>query len=259
MQPTPFRLFAVWAALLATASTVYSQPAFYGPAAARVREAAVVAAQLARTAFPFRPPEPVPGRTALRAPAPHHRLARSLAAGPGRAPASPVIPTPRETPSYRHTFRVLAAHPELTDRYDGLILKHARLRGLDARLVKSIVAAESEFSPSALSPRGARGLMQVVPATAAEMGVPGRLLGDPESGIRAGTAYLDLLYRAAWRKYKLKGVAYERAPLWLRQRIIAAYNAGPTSLTNERWRRPTRDYVRKVLLYYESPVTLLRR
>ncbi|MBI5208869.1 MAG: transglycosylase SLT domain-containing protein [Elusimicrobia bacterium] len=251
MQPTPLRLFAVWAALLATASTVYSQPAFYGPAAARVREAAVVAAHLARTAFPFMP---TPFKESRR-----RKIRGGFPAARASAPASPVIPMPRETPSYRRTFRVLAAHPELTDRYDGLILKHARLRGLDARLVKSIVAAESEFSPSALSPRGARGLMQVVPATASEMGVHPRRLGDPESGIQAGTAYLDLLYRAAWRKYKLKGVAYERAPMWLRQRIIAAYNAGPTSLTNKRWRRQTRDYVRKVLLYYESPVTLLRR
>ncbi|MBI4678982.1 MAG: lytic transglycosylase domain-containing protein [Elusimicrobia bacterium] len=222
-----------------------------------MRAVAAAASHFARTAFPGVDL----GRIAwlMAAPARHAAPAQRSAGASSRrrdsAPASLVIPAPHATPAYRHTFRVLAAHPEVTDRYDALILKHARLHGLDARLVKSIIAAESEFSSSAVSPRGARGLMQVMPATAEEMGVPRRGLSDPEANIRAGAAYLDLLFRAAWLKYKLKGVPYAAAPPWLRQRVIASYNAGPRSLTNRRWRGQTRDYVRKVLLFYESPVT----
>ena len=171
-----------------------------------------------------------------------------------------VVPAPVVTPEYQRTFRILLAHPEVTDRYDELILKSARANRLDARLLKSIIAAESEFAIGALSPRGARGLMQVMPRTAEEVGVPASRLRDAGYNIAAGAAYLAVLFAAAWKRYKLKGVRYHQAPLWLKQRIIAAYNAGPKFLFREHgWYKQTRNYVRKVLLFYNSPVTDIRR
>jgi soluble lytic murein transglycosylase-like protein len=102
--------------------------------------------------------------------------------------------------------------------------------------------------------------MQVMPRTAEEMGIPRERLAEPEFNIAAGAAYVAHLFQAAWRKYKLKGVRYHEAPLWLKQRIIAAYNAGPKFLFRHGgWFRQTRDYVRKVLLFYHSPVTDFRR
>ncbi|OGR82793.1 MAG: hypothetical protein A3J74_10775 [Elusimicrobia bacterium RIFCSPHIGHO2_02_FULL_57_9] len=169
------------------------------------------------------------------------------------------MPTP-PLPAYRRTFRRLLAQPETTDRYDELILKYARAYHLDARLLKAVIAAESEFFLGAISPKGARGLMQVMSATAEEMGVAADRLHQPSDNIRAGAAYLASLFQAAWKKYKLKGVRFSDAPFWLKQRIIASYNAGPRFLFGDRrWYAQTADYVKKVILFYHSPVTDLRR
>lgn len=170
-----------------------------------------------------------------------------------------VVPIPRETPAYRRTFRRMLNQPEKTDRYDDLIHKYALRHRIDARLIKAVMAAESEFDPQALSPAGARGLMQVMPVTSEGLGVPARKLYDPEHGIKAGTAFLAELLRQAWRKYNLKGVRYTDTPEWLMQRVIAAYHAGPRFLTSTRWFKATRAYVKKVMLFYRSKVTDLRR
>lgn len=170
-----------------------------------------------------------------------------------------VVPTPVATPAYRRTFNVLLAHPEVTDRFDDLILKYAEASHLDPRLLKAIVAAESEFAISAVSPRGAHGLMQVMPATAREMGVEKGDLHDPERNIQAGAAYVAHLFEAAFKKFNLKGVRFQDAPLWIKERVIAAYNAGPRFLWHNRWFSQTKSYVRKVMLFYGSKVTELRR
>ncbi|MDE2511471.1 MAG: lytic transglycosylase domain-containing protein, partial [Elusimicrobia bacterium] len=170
-----------------------------------------------------------------------------------------VVPVPKETPAYRRTFKIMLSQPNVTDRYDDLIFKYARLYHLDARFLKSIMAAESEFDPKAHSPAGARGLMQVMPATSEGLGVPASRLYDPESGIKAGAAYIQTLFKAAWRLFRLQGVRYTDVPHWVMQRVIAAYHAGPKYLTRNRWFASTRAYVRKVVLFYHSKVTDLRR
>lgn len=170
-----------------------------------------------------------------------------------------VVPIPRETPAYRRTFRRMLNRLDTTDRYDELIIAYARRYRIDARLVKAVMAAESEFDPNALSPAGARGLMQVMPATAEGLKVPADKLYDPEHGIKAGTGFLAELLRQAWKKFKLKGVRYTDAPEWVIQRVVAAYHAGPRFLTSTRWFGATRAYVRKVVLFYRSKVTDLRR
>ncbi|MBI5623440.1 MAG: lytic transglycosylase domain-containing protein [Elusimicrobia bacterium] len=242
----------VWVLLLASVSTVYAQNSFLAPAAWHMRAVMAAASTFVRTALPG----PAFARmVGISAPASSPRTGGRRAK---RAPASLVVPAPKPTPAYRRTFEILLKRQDLTDRYDRLILKYSKLNGLDPRLVKSIIAAESEFAPKALSPKGAGGLMQVMPRTAEEVGVSRRDLNDPEANIKAGTAYLAVLFRAAWFQYKLKGVPYSAGPAWLRQRVIASYNAGPRSLTNRHWLRQTRGYVRKVLLFYESPVADLR-
>lgn len=170
-----------------------------------------------------------------------------------------VVPVPKETPSYRRTFKIMLANPDKTDRHDEHILRYAKIYKLDSRLLKSIMAAESEFKPEAVSPAGARGLMQVMPATAEGVGIPASKLHDPASGVKAGAAYLQVLFRAAWKIFNLKGVRYTDAPMWVVQRVIAAYHAGPKFLTRRSLYPATRAYVRKVVLFYHSKVTDLRR
>ncbi len=170
-----------------------------------------------------------------------------------------VVPVPKETPAYRRTFRIMLANPDTTDRFDELILTYARIYKLDSRLLKSIMAAESEFKPEAVSPAGARGLMQVMPATSEGVGIASSRLHNPAAGVKAGAAYIQILFKAAWRIFNLKGVRYTDAPMWVVQRVIAAYHAGPKFLTKLNLYPATRAYVRKVVLFYHSKVTDLRR
>lgn len=171
-----------------------------------------------------------------------------------------VIPQPQPTAAYRRTFRLLLNNYERTDRYDAIILTHAHAYRLDPRLLKAVIAAESEFVTSAASPKGALGLMQVMPKTAEAMGVPHHKLKLPEWNIRAGAAYLAWLFKAAWKRFKLQGVRYADAPLWIKQRIIAAYNAGPRFLFKSGgWYNQTKHYVKKVLLFQDSAVTDMAR
>jgi hypothetical protein len=158
---------------------------------------------------------------------------------------------------FERTFDRLSGRRETTG-YDELIRSYSDRLGLDPRLVKSVIAAESEFTARAKSPAGALGLMQVMPATSEYMGISGKALYEPEANIRAGTAYMVYLFERAWKKYHLKGVSYKNAPGWLIQRIVAAYNAGPRFLAHRRLYTQTRDYVRKVLLFYRSKVSELR-
>jgi len=91
-----------------------------------------------------------------------------------------------------------------------LIRKTAAKYGVDADLVFSVVAAESNFNPRAVSHRNARGLMQLLPETAKRLGV--RDIYDPAQNIDAGTRYL----RDLMKRYQ--------GDLAL---TLAAYNAGP--------------------------------
>jgi hypothetical protein len=106
-----------------------------------------------------------------------------------------------------------------------------------AALVKSIVAAESNFHSDAVSPKGAIGLMQLMPETAEQFGADPYI---PEQNIDAGTSYLHFLMH----KYRRYGNSLSR--------VIAAYNAGPGAV--DRYRgippfRETRGYVARVMGY----------
>lgn len=115
-------------------------------------------------------------------------------------------------------------------------LKH----NVPAAFVKSIVAAESNFDPAAVSARGAIGLMQLMPELALEYGVDPRI---PEQNIDGGTRYLGVLIHR-----------YQKSRDWLR-RTIAAYNAGPGMVDKYRGVPPfreTRSYVARVLGYLKQ-------
>ena len=100
--------------------------------------------------------------------------------------------------------------PIPADRVDALITAAAAREGVGAHLVRQVMQRESAFNPCAVSPKGAQGLMQLMPATAGQMGV--RDPFDPEDNVRGGVRYLKQL---------LERYAGDMA------KTLAAYNAGP--------------------------------
>ena len=128
------------------------------------------------------------------------------------------------------TVRVSASRIAL---YDDLIAQHAQINGLRTDLVRAVVQVESGFNAYARSPKGAKGLMQLMPATAKEFGVVNPY--NPVENVRAGTAYLRRLLDRYDNNEEL---------------ALAAYNAGPGAVDkygeNVPPYRETRDYVTKI-------------
>lgn len=111
--------------------------------------------------------------------------------------------------------------------------------GVDPRLALSVIAVESNFDPLARSPKDARGLMQLIPETAARFNV--RDAFDPRQNVQGGLAYLRFL------------LAYYRGDVAL---AAAAYNAGEKAVDRHGGIPPfaeTQAYVQKVLGLYRSP------
>jgi soluble lytic murein transglycosylase-like protein len=120
----------------------------------------------------------------------------------------------------------------------GLIEQAARRHGLEPALVQAVVAVESGFRPGAVSRKGAMGLMQLMPATAAELGVADPL--DPDANLDGGSRYLSRL------------LAEHGGDL---RKALAAYNAGPGAVRRHDGVPPypeTRDYVARVLKRYKG-------
>lgn len=122
-----------------------------------------------------------------------------------------------------------------------LIRSAADRYGVDPRLVEAIIAVESAFDPGAVSPKGAMGLMQLMPGTADRYAVNNPF--DPMQNIAGGIRYLrDLLVR------------FQGDLQW----ALAAYNAGEKAVDLHRGIPPyreTRTYVTKVLRHYGNPTT----
>jgi soluble lytic murein transglycosylase-like protein len=119
-----------------------------------------------------------------------------------------------------------------------LIEAAAKRYSVDVDLIASVIAAESNFNPKAISPRNARGLMQLLPFTAARFGV--RDIFDPSENIDAGTRYLSELLKLYKNDLAL---------------ALAAYNAGPESVQRYGQVPPFREtvsYVRRVKNTYQS-------
>jgi soluble lytic murein transglycosylase-like protein len=125
-----------------------------------------------------------------------------------------------------------------------LIDNVARLYAHEPQLLNALIHVESRFNPDAVSPKGAIGLMQVMPATAERMGLrdPTRALFDPASNLHAGARYLRLLLDMFAGQIEL---------------AIAAYNAGEGAVIKYGRRIPpypeTEAYVRQVMELYRRP------
>ncbi len=122
--------------------------------------------------------------------------------------------------------------------YGSFITIAAAREGVDPALLHALISVESGYNPTALSPKGAQGLMQLMPATAGRFGVKDRT--DPEQNIAGGTRYLRSLIDR-----------FGRIDL-----ALAAYNAGEEAVERHKRRIPpfaeTLAYVPRVLERYRK-------
>ena len=144
-------------------------------------------------------------------------------------------------PSRASVVRVLADRPPDLSRFDAQVSAAARESGVDPALLRALAAAESGGDPRAKSRAGAVGLMQLMPATAAEqarrLGLdPDRVdLEDPGDNLRLGAAYLARLLSQFDQDERF---------------ALAAYNAGPESV--RRWRLRAADAPSEEVLRREA-------
>jgi soluble lytic murein transglycosylase-like protein len=135
---------------------------------------------------------------------------------------------------YDATARV----PKIPADYEPLITDAARTHGVDPRLVAAVVRRESAWNPRAVSPVGACGLMQLMPATAKYLGVSN--VFDPRQNINGGTRYLRTLLDTFDGDLDLTLAAYNAGP-----GAVAKYNGIPPY-------RETKAYVKHVRASYEA-------
>jgi hypothetical protein len=125
--------------------------------------------------------------------------------------------------------------------YDGIITEHARANDVRPDLVRAVVQVESAFNPRARSPKGAQGLMQLMPATAQQFGVKNAY--NPEENVRAGVAYLRQLLDRYRNDEEL---------------ALAAYNAGPGAVDKYGQNVPpyseTKNYVAQINQITARPI-----
>ncbi|MGV8075156.1 MAG: transglycosylase SLT domain-containing protein [Syntrophobacteraceae bacterium] len=120
--------------------------------------------------------------------------------------------------------------------YEPYIKLSCRRHGLDFNLVKAVIRAESAFNPQAVSPKGAMGLMQLMPDTSRDMGVGNPF--DPYENIQGGSRYLKLMLN----RFDNNIV-----------HALAAYNAGPEAVEKHGGIPPfeeTQTYIQRVLELY---------
>jgi len=157
------------------------------------------------------------------------RAPRAAVAGVSRASGA-LWPTAMVTPRWRHE----ALWPVI----ESAATRHA----IDPHLVQAVIEVESAYSPNARSPKGALGLMQLMPATAARFGAPSSAdLYTPAVNVETGVRYLRFLAD------KFSGQT---------DLVLAAYNAGEGAVVKHGYKIPpyreTQDYVRKVLDRYPA-------
>ncbi len=159
------------------------------------------------------------------------------------APTAPTAPAARGAPP--KLLALFEAAPGFTQ-----IRKHLReassAHAIDYELLQALIATESGFDSGAVSPKGAIGLMQVMPATAERYGLSGdrnnaveKKLADPRTNIRTGTRYLSYLMQLFPGQLEL---------------ALAAYNAGEGAVQRAGNRIPnyreTQNYVKTVMQLY---------
>jgi len=138
--------------------------------------------------------------------------------------------------SYKYSYK-----PKLksSDEYvNKLIAKYAKKHGLSEKLIHALIKTESDYNVFAVSRKGAKGLMQLMPETGKLYNV--KDLFDPEQNIKAGVAHLKMLYDKYLGNLEL---------------TLAAYNAGETAVEKYNGIPPykeTENYVTKIMKLYEG-------
>ena len=131
-------------------------------------------------------------------------------------------------------------------QYDAIIEAEAKSAGVEPNLLRAVIVVESGFNSRAVSKRGAVGLMQLMPATAARFGVSNRY--DPRQNVRGGALYLGLLINRFRQNVRL---------------ALAAFNAGEDAVDRSSGQIPpfaeTLEYVPKVLKIYRALIEQQQR
>ncbi|MCP4372663.1 MAG: lytic transglycosylase domain-containing protein [Deltaproteobacteria bacterium] len=127
--------------------------------------------------------------------------------------------------------------------FQPIVVKAANRHNVDPAMVMAIIMAESSYNPKAISKKGAKGLMQLMPTTAKSLGVKDSF--NPEHNINAGVRYFKKLLNQFDGDVEL---------------ALAAYNAGSRKVREHRGIPPfgaTKYYVKKVIKYYKYYKTLM--
>ena len=130
--------------------------------------------------------------------------------------------------------------PLFGSAYDAIIRAEAKKNDVDASLVSALIRAESNYEPRAVSRKGARGLMQLMPATAKRLSV--RRPFDPASNVSGGVRYLKELLKRFQHRPEL---------------VLAAYNAGEGAVESYGGVPPYREtvgYVKKILSWWTPAI-----
>jgi len=153
-------------------------------------------------------------------------LSKTDATGYVDVPTADIVRIEQDSSAESDTPRAMRALPDVVNSAS------SRYR-LDPDLVNSVIRAESDFNPKALSRKGAEGLMQLMPETAARLGVADAM--DPSANVEGGTRYL----RALLEYYNFNLI-----------KALAAYNAGPQRVDQYRGVPPyseTQAYVARIV------------
>ena len=155
------------------------------------------------------------------------------------AEAVALTPKPGLLDDLRQRVRPQLTFSSYADKYEDLIKTTAREHQVSPLLIKAVIQAESKFDPSAVSHKGAVGLMQVMPFTARDHGIDNLL--DPKMNLEAGVRHLKKLLEAFDDDEIL---------------ALAAYNCGTEAMKRFNNEIPpfpeTRSYVKRVMSYYSQ-------
>jgi soluble lytic murein transglycosylase-like protein len=184
----------------------------------------------------------VPGGVRVETPAPaarpNKRLKLTARVTPSAVPSAQPSTAPRPTPALQMAAgTALEGFSTGDTNVDGFIVNSSNRHGVDALLIYSIMHRESSFKKFALSYKGARGLMQLMPATAARLGV--RDIFDPQQNIEGGVKYMRILLDMFDGDVRL---------------ALAGYNAGEGAVLKYGRSVPpyreTQEYVRRISQRY---------
>ena len=148
------------------------------------------------------------------------------------------VPTSRKYRLYLRERTFNSVNQIHSNKYDHIINRASKLHGVSFPLLKAIIKVESDFNPRAVSKKGAKGLMQLMPEKIRTFKIKDPF--DPSENIMAGARYI----RELLDRYKGKV-----------QLTLAAYNAGPSRV--DRFQRippykETENYIQKVMMYYRQ-------